>query len=140
MLGFGVAEEVGPLSAVILFPLGEQFAAIAVAHLRNKAIGGPFDGAIAKRIHRDADRHLGERVALLGARQNRRLVAEPVHIAEEHEHEQASGAQSNSEMGARKAHQEKFGGWGTRGQGYFRYFRNWWSGWVVPTDPCPTRC
>src|SRR5258708_22930639 len=28
-------------------------------------------------------------------------------------------------MGAGKAHHEKFGGWARRGQGYFRYFRNW---------------
>src|SRR4029077_7061164 len=74
-------------------------------------------------IHGDADRQLGERVAFLGARQNRRLVAEPVHVAKEHEHEQASGAQSNGEMGARKAHQEKFGGWARRRQDYFRYLR-----------------
>src|SRR6266403_5729225 len=124
MLGFGAAEKFGALPAVVPFPLAEQFAAIAVTHLRDKAIGGAFDGAIAKWIHGDADRHLGQGIAFLGARQNWWLVAEPVQIAEEHEHEQARGAQSDSEMGARKAHQEKCGGWAWRGQGYFRYFRN----------------
>src|SRR5208282_3606178 len=68
VLGFGTAEEVRAFFAIVLFPLGEQLAAIAVAHLRDKAIGGAFDRAIAKWIHGDADRHLGERVAFFGAR------------------------------------------------------------------------
>jgi hypothetical protein len=90
------AEEVGALLAVVSLPLSQQLAAIAVAHLGDEAVGGALDGAIAKRIHSDADRHLGERVAFRRARQNRRLVAQPIEIAEKHQHKQASGAQCDA--------------------------------------------
>jgi hypothetical protein len=105
VLGFGGAQKVGAFLAVVPFPLGEQFAAIAVAQLGDKAVGGAFDGAISKGIHGNADRQLGKRIALRGAGQNRPLAFKPIEVAEKHKYEQASGAQRNGEMGAGKAHQ-----------------------------------
>src|ERR1700691_2346644 len=124
MLSLGVTEEIGSLLAVVLFPLAEELAAIAVAHLGDKAIGGVFDRAIAKGIHGDADRHLGQRIAFFGARQNWRLVAEPIQIAQKHQDKQASGAQCDREMGAGNLHHENFAGRTQSRQDYFRYFRN----------------
>jgi hypothetical protein len=53
---------------------------------------------------------LRERVPLLRARENRRLITEPIQISEKYEHQQAGGAQCNGEMGAGRLHQRKFAG------------------------------
>src|ERR1035438_9574198 len=112
VLPFGIAEKVGPLLPVVFFPVGEHLAAIAVAHFCDEGVGRALDGAVAQRIHRDADGYLGQRVAFLGTRQNRRLIPEPVKIAEKDRYEQARKAHGDTEMGFGKRHWIKVWGKG----------------------------
>ena len=56
MLRFRVADEVRIFLAIVVLPPGEQFVAVSVAQLAKKQVGAVFDGAVAQRIHADADR------------------------------------------------------------------------------------
>ena len=96
MLRLRVADEVGVLLAVVVLPAGEQIVAVSIAQLAKKNIGAVLNGAVAQRIHPDADRQAGQRIAIFGARQHRSLIAQPPDVAEKSKHQQRASADGNT--------------------------------------------
>src|SRR5580692_7392863 len=92
------------LLAVIVFPLGEQFVAVAVAQLTDKFVGAMLNGAIAQRIHADADGQAGQSIALFGARQHWSLIAQPIDVAEKSTDQQHRNGNSDAHLYASKTH------------------------------------
>src|SRR5712671_5612965 len=126
MLRLGIADELRTLFAIVLLllPLREHLAAISVAHFADKICSRPFDGAIAKRIHGDAERHPRQGIALFRSRQDRRLTTEPPQVADEHQHQQTGCADGNPEMSLGKLHSIKCLLKAISPQGYERNLRN----------------
>ena len=117
MLRFGVADEVRILFTVVMLPLGEQLIAVAVAKLVQKLVGAVLNGAVAERIHPDADGQASERIMVFGARQHRSLIAQPPDVAEKSKHHQRRDANSNPDLYASEPHPErKFIGSATYGK------------------------
>src|ERR1700683_1948248 len=79
---------------------------MAVAQLVKKFVCAVLNGAVAQRIHADADRQPGQSIALLGARQHRSLIAQPIDVAEKSKHQHRGNADSNANLYASKSHPE----------------------------------
>src|SRR6266404_841003 len=126
MLRLGIADELRTLFAIVFFllPLRKHLAAVSVPHFADKICSGPFNGAIAKWIHRDAERHPRQGISLLRAGQHRRLIAEPPQVADEHQHQQTGCADGDPEMSLGKLHSIKCLLKAISPQGYERNLRN----------------
>ena len=81
-----------------------QFARDLDAQLADKFVGAVLNGAVAQRVHADADGQSGQSIALFGARQHRSLIAQPVDVAEKSEHQHCGNADSNAYLYASEAH------------------------------------
>ena len=106
MLRLGVADIVGVLLMIVVFPFGEELVAASVAQRVEKLASCTFGRPVAHRIHLDADWQATERIVLFGARQHRPLIAQPPDVAEKHQHNQSSGADSNADLSAVRGHPE----------------------------------
>jgi hypothetical protein len=106
MLRLGVADEMRILLAVVVLPPGEQLIAMAVAKFVQKLVGAVLNGAVAQRIHPDADGQASERIMVFGSRQHRSLIAQPPDVAEKSKDHQRRDANSNTDLYASESHPE----------------------------------
>src|ERR1700728_51098 len=107
MLRLGIADEVSVFLAVVVLPSREQFVAMAIAQLAKKQVSAVLNGTVAQRIHANADRQTAKRIAVLGARKHRSLIAQPPDVAKKSKDQQRASADGNRDLCAGKTHPER---------------------------------
>src|SRR5580692_349911 len=108
VLRLGGADVAGIFLVIIALPVGQQLVAVAVANGVQEFSRSLLGGAVAQRIHLDADGQAAERVALFRPRQHRSLIAEPPHVPQKHRDQQDTGADGNADLCASEGHYKKF--------------------------------
>src|SRR5215472_6083181 len=78
VVGFGVTNESRVFPAVISFPLRQLLLAFAITHGPDELGSYVLGSAIAQGIEGNRIRDAGERITVVGARQHRALIVQPV--------------------------------------------------------------
>ena len=103
MLRLGVANELGVVLAVIVFPFAEFVVAVSVAHFVMNFLAA-CSVVRSRSGLRLMQMGVRKRIVLHGTRQHWPLIVQPPEIANEHYDHQRSGAGGNADLSFREGH------------------------------------